>query len=803
MTRILLISTFLLCGSFRPLLSQQDFNATLIDQRNDFSDLEYADVWGYASTDGTEYAVIGTRAGVAIYQLLVNGQLKLLQHVPGDVSLWRDIKSYGDYIYAIADEGDDGLVIINMKQAPQVITWNFWRPQLQIGGEQKFLNECHNLWVDEKGALYLAGCNINKGGVLIADLTDNPEQPQFMGAGPAVYSHDCFVRNDILWSAELSEGQFAAYDISDKGAPVRLAAQKTGARFTHNVWLSDDNKYLFTTDERPNAAVEVYDVSDLDNIRFLDAYRPAATLGSGVIPHNVHYYRGWLVISYYTDGVKIVDANRPGNLVEVGSYDTWPGPHGNYRGCWGAFPFLPSGLILASNIEDGLYVLRPEYKRACYLEGKVTDAVSGARLNDVQVEILSGQTNIAFSNLTGEYKTGQYPAGDFEIVFTKEGYERKTATARLENGQATILDVQLTPLRAYTLQGRVRDNETGRIVPQAIVTLRNDLSFFQTKANDQGQFSIPGVYAQDYRVFAAAWGYRYLELANFPVDNAGPYDLEMERGYQDDFLFDLGWTTEQDENATAGFWEWGEPKGTTAFGTAANPFDDLPDDYGDHCYVTGNLGGTPNRDDVDNGAVRLISPPMDLSDYQDPLLTYYLWFFNTPDGGDDTLKVFLSDGEREVLIEQLTAPFSGWREQSQIRALDHLSLDKEIRLILEAADQPDSDHVVEAAIDGFAVLDNGQSTPVEDVAPALVAEFNVFPNPSAGAVTLDYRLNAPVDALQVEIFNIYGQVMYRQSVPVVLSGRMALPEMETPGLYFLRLLADDRPTPARKVIWKD
>lgn len=802
MTRILFLILFLLNGSLHLLRGQQDFNATLADQRNDFSDLEYADVWGYTAANGTEYAVIGTRAGVAIYQLLVNGQLKLLQHVPGDVSLWRDMKSYGDYIYAIADEGNDGLMIINMNQAPQVITWSFWRPELQIGNEQKFLNECHNLWVDENGALYLAGCNINKGGVLIVDLAGNPEQPQFMGAGPAVYSHDCFARNNILWSAELVEGQFAAYDISDKDAPVRLATQKTGSRFTHNVWLSDDNKFLFTTDERPNAAVEVYDVSDLNNIRFLDAYRPAATLGSGVIPHNVHYYRGWLVISYYTDGVKIVDANRPGNLVEVGSYDTWPGPDGNYHGCWGAFPFLPSGLILASNIEDGLYVLRPEYKRACYLEGKVTDAFSGARLNNVQVEILSGQTNIAFSNLTGEYKTGQYPAGEFEVVFIKEGYERKTAAARLENGQVTILDVQLTPLRSYTLQGRVRDTETGQIIPQAIVTMRNDLSFFQTQANDQGQFSIPGVYAQDYRVFAAAWGYRYLELDNFPVNNAGPYDLEMERGYQDDFLFDLGWTAEQDESATAGFWEWGEPKGTTAFGTAANPFDDLPDDYGDHCYVTGNLGGTPNRDDVDNGAVRLISPPMDLSDYRDPALTYYLWFFNTPNGGNDTLKVFLSDGEREVLIEQLTEPFSGWREQSQIRVLDHLPLDRELQLILETADQPDTDHVVEAAIDGFLVLDNGQSTPVQDVA-APVAEFSVFPNPSSGTVTLDYRLNAPVDALQVEIFNIYGQVMYRQSVPTVLSGRMELPEMETPGMYLLRLIADGRPTLTRKVIWKD
>ncbi len=35
---------------------------------------------------------------------------------------------------------------------------------------------------------------------------------------------------------------------------------------------------------------------------------------------------------------------------EAGSFDT--------RDLWGVFPFLPSGKILISDIEDGLYVVR-------------------------------------------------------------------------------------------------------------------------------------------------------------------------------------------------------------------------------------------------------------------------------------------------------------------------------------------------------------------------------------------------------------------------------------------------------------
>ena len=41
---------------------------------------------------------------------------------------------------------------------------------------------------------------------------------------------------------------------------------------------------------------------------------------------------------------------------------------------WGVYPWLPSGLIIASDIEEGLYVLQPNYVRGAYLEGSIRDA---------------------------------------------------------------------------------------------------------------------------------------------------------------------------------------------------------------------------------------------------------------------------------------------------------------------------------------------------------------------------------------------------------------------------------------------
>ena len=36
---------------------------------------------------------------------------------------------------------------------------------------------------------------------------------------------------------------------------------------------------------------------------------------------------------------------------------------------WGAFPFFDSGIILGTDFQQGLFVLKPTYVRACYLEG--------------------------------------------------------------------------------------------------------------------------------------------------------------------------------------------------------------------------------------------------------------------------------------------------------------------------------------------------------------------------------------------------------------------------------------------------
>src|SRR6185369_15148449 len=101
---------------------------------------------------------------------------------------------------------------------------------------------------------------------------------------------------------------------------------------------------------------------------------------------------------------------------------------------WDVDPFLPSGNMLATGNTTGLYVLSPTYAHACYLEGIVTDSLTGFPLNNALVQILSTVVKDN-TQLTGEYKTGYLLSGIYDIRFSKQGYYSKTISdVTLQNG---------------------------------------------------------------------------------------------------------------------------------------------------------------------------------------------------------------------------------------------------------------------------------------------------------------------------------------------------------------------------------
>lgn len=423
-----------------------------------------AGCWHYEDSLGNAYALVGAANGIVIVDITNPLSPTTLFQLPGVNSLWHEVKVIGHYAYAVSEGSDpngllNGLQIIDLSYLPDSAPNKFYQGDGLI---QNQLVTGHT--VTTSGAyVFVNGHNISalNRGVLILDCTD-PWNPVYQGAITNNYSHDTYVRNELLFSSEITAGQFSVFDISDKSNPVFLATQATPGAFNHNAWLSDNGRILFTTDERGNTPLGSFDVSNLGNITLLDSYYTINFPFSEV--HNVRVLNDFLINPSYGSQLTIVDAARPDNLIEVANYTT-----GTYL-CWDADPYPSSGLILATEMTPGtLNIFRPDYIRACYLEGHVTDSVSGIPLPAVRVQIL-GPAIIKQSNTAGIYKTGFADAGRYDIEFSRTGYNTKVIPAvQLLNGQVNQLNVELAPIGAG-----VNSNE-----------LLSDVKFFPTPFSDR------------------------------------------------------------------------------------------------------------------------------------------------------------------------------------------------------------------------------------------------------------------------------------------------------------------------------
>jgi choice-of-anchor B domain-containing protein len=740
---ILLVKAFL---CFTLMLSAQ-FNKNL-----DFvSNLNYPqncnDIWGYVSQDGTEYAILGTVTGTAIISLEAPESPREVLFIPGAFSTWRDMKNWGSFVYVTADQGLDGLLIIDMTGAPDNISYEFWKPEFNINGALGPLEKCHNLYIDENGYCYLAGCNLNGGGNIILDVHSTPGQPIYVGATDPRYSHDSYARDNVLYSSDILSGSFSVIDVADKANPVTLATQETSFRFTHNAWLSDDGNYLYTTDERNNAFVDAYDISDLENIRLVDRIRPLATENTGVIPHNVHYFDSYLVISWYTDGVVVIDASEPDHLIEVGSYDTYLDAAGGFNGCWGAYPWLPSGLLLASDINTGLYVIRPNYVRAARLKGIVSDASTGAILRGARVEINASQANYDISDVFGVYRTGIAESGIFEVTASMAGYYPKTLNASIENGIITILDFELDPIPTFVFSVLAIDDEEESGIEDTQMYIRSAAGI-DYEISDKNGLTVFNIPAGEVEIIAGKWGYEYgtYYVENFSAESN--IEFRLKKKFRDDFVFDYGWEVSGD--ALRGQWERGVPEATFLGNSPSNPGNAYPDALGENCYVTGAQGGQVGDHDLDDGFSYLYSPFMDLTSYEKPVLQYARWFFNAGGMGtpNDTLIVYITNGAELVEIERIPNSTNGWALSPEFDLREIIAITESMQVIFEASDLPGSGHLVEAAVDYFNVYDAGSNSLAENHSSN---EWSIYPNPTSGSLII-----AMEEALGAGWFHIYN-----------------------------------------------
>ncbi len=173
----------------------------------------------------------------------------------------------------------------------------------------------------------------------------------------------------------------------------------------------------------------------------------------------------------------------------------------------------------------------------------------------------------------------------------------------------------------------------------------------------------------------------------------------------EDFETNGGFTVgDTGDTATTGVWNRMDPQPT-----AAQPGDDISDD-GAQCWVTdGFAGGSIGANDVDNGKTTLKSAIMDLSDSNDPIISYWRWYSNDEgaDPNNDTFRVDINDGggwtNAETVGPAGVGTSGGWFYH-EFRVADFVNLNSTVQVRF-VADDASSGSIIEAAVDEFMVTD--------------------------------------------------------------------------------------------------
>jgi len=132
-------------------------------------------------------------------------------------------------------------------------------------------------------------------------------------------------------------------------------------RYTHQGWLTEDRKRFFFNDEldeyyggASKTRTHIMNVEDLINPEYL-GYHIGRT---AAIDHNLYVHDDLCYQANYRAGLNILRIGDP-NLEEVGFFDIYPSSDAaRFNGAWSVYPYFPSGNVVVSGIEQGLFVLR-------------------------------------------------------------------------------------------------------------------------------------------------------------------------------------------------------------------------------------------------------------------------------------------------------------------------------------------------------------------------------------------------------------------------------------------------------------
>ncbi|MFM7480907.1 MAG: choice-of-anchor B family protein [Planctomycetota bacterium] len=615
------------------------------------------DCWGYVSPSGREYALMGLDNGTGFVEVTNPSQATLVKFMPkpasASSSLWRNVKTYQQYAYSVS-EGGGGIQIFDISGIDQGNVTDLGT--VTTGGAAA----THTMIINEQtGFLYRMGGGSN--GVRCYSLA-NPAQPTFVSSWNPKYTHDGAVFNwpigpyagkeIFLACGGLNGGQtdtgMDILDVTDKNNITVIGrATYSNAAFCHQVWISPDYKYAYINDEIDESNFGINCLTRIINIENLANPVSVGGFTNGLVSvdHNLYIKGNQLFASNYKTGLRVYDITNRTNLSETAWFDTYPESDGTgYAGLWSNYPFLPSGTVLLSDIQRGLFVV-----------------------------------SLGVAPLTISYPSGAPTAitpvgGNFQVTLALA-----PGQSIAPNGAKLIFNTGGPTDRSEPLQSL-----GGNLYRAAFPAL---------SCPSTVSYGIEVTLASGAVVRDPVSGWR---TANVSYGEEATLSDTMESGTN-------GWTVGlPTDDATTGLWVRVDPNGTTA-----QPEEDHTVN-GTQCWVTGQgtIGGSAGAADVDGGTTTLTSPIFSAAGIADPRIGYWAWYSNNLGGApnEDSMPVLLSNngGFTWTQVELISTSATAWVERS-IRISSFMTPTNQMQIRFQARDLG-SGSLVEAAIDDLRVF---------------------------------------------------------------------------------------------------
>ena len=216
------ILTCILFTSIASAFAQDSLNMERIGQWNPpgmpiKSGVIFNDVWGYTASDGSEYAILGNVDSILVVDISVpTAPQRVYGFDGGNRTIWRDFKTFGDYMYGVCDNCSEGLHIFDMSGLPSGNVSH-------IMTTTEFFTKAHNIYIDTLSQrMYAAGSNGATEGLVVIDIS-TPDAPvhlmdiefdDLLGVPAAnFYVHDVYVRNDTAYCSHGNKG-FYVWDLT-------------------------------------------------------------------------------------------------------------------------------------------------------------------------------------------------------------------------------------------------------------------------------------------------------------------------------------------------------------------------------------------------------------------------------------------------------------------------------------------------------------------------------------------------------------------------------------------------------------